>query len=185
MSYDIFFVRRDPGQSFEDALDSTEESYDRGDPGPLTEVELEQWERIVPHARAIFGEIEEFGDDSTRELSSSASGIQLSLFPGEISITVAETPSDQDAVALMEKVYALASAIEAETGLEGYDPQLGEPVSDAARLGAVASASPIAGAGREEQESTSFVSGQRLAPEDFAAEQQAVRPRRRWWEFWK
>ena len=37
MSYDIFFVRRDPGQTFEDALDGVEESYESGDPGPLTE----------------------------------------------------------------------------------------------------------------------------------------------------
>ena len=33
MSYDIFFVRRDPGQTFEDALDSLEDSYEGGDPG--------------------------------------------------------------------------------------------------------------------------------------------------------
>ena len=39
MSYDIYFVRRDPGQSFEDALDATEESFE-GDPGPLSEGDL-------------------------------------------------------------------------------------------------------------------------------------------------
>ena len=55
MSYDIFFVRRDPGQTFEDALDDLE---------------------------------------------------------------------------LMQSVYDLAHAVEDVTGLEGYDPQLGEPVSD-------------------------------------------------------
>ena len=42
MSYDIYFVRRDPGQSFADALDATEDSFD-GDPGSLGSAELEQW----------------------------------------------------------------------------------------------------------------------------------------------
>ena len=35
MSYDIFFVRRDPGQTMEDALADVEDSYEGGDPGPL------------------------------------------------------------------------------------------------------------------------------------------------------
>ena len=44
MSYDIFFVRRDPGQTFEDALDGLEDSFESGDPGPLTEDDLEHWD---------------------------------------------------------------------------------------------------------------------------------------------
>ena len=52
MSYDIYFVRRDPGQSFEDALDATEESFE-GDPGPLSPVELEQWDEVLPVARNL------------------------------------------------------------------------------------------------------------------------------------
>ena len=55
MSYDIYFVRRDPGQSFEDALDATEESFE-GDPGPLSPVELEQWDEVLPVARAVLGD---------------------------------------------------------------------------------------------------------------------------------
>jgi len=46
MSYDIFFVRRDPGQSFEDALDDLEQSYEGGDPGPLTPDDLELWAAV-------------------------------------------------------------------------------------------------------------------------------------------
>ena len=33
----------------------------------------------------------------------------------------------------MAKVYELARVVEEETGLEGYDPQLGEPISDPER----------------------------------------------------
>ena len=52
MSYDIFFVRRDPGQTFEDALDSLEDSYEGGDPGPLTEEDLELWDAVLPRAQS-------------------------------------------------------------------------------------------------------------------------------------
>ena len=184
MSYDIFFVRRDPGQSFEDALERTEESYERGDPGPLTEVELEQWERILPHARRILGEIEEFEGDTNRELSHPETGLQLSIFPGEISITVPYWHADDDAVAVMEKVYALARAVEDETGLEGYDPQLDEPVRDSRRPVATATLSDTS----EQVDSGGFYSGATMDKADLNTEQESVRssPRpRRWWEFWK
>ena len=181
MSYDIFFVRRDPGQSFEDALDSTEESYTGGDPGPLTSVELEQWDRVLPHARAVLGDIEEFADESVREFSHAPTGIQLAVRPGEISITVPFTNSDADAVDVMAQVYALARAIEDETGLEGYDPQLGEPIRDASPAAASGPTDPVAGG-----DDNAYLHGKRLDPQDFQAEQKVARPhRRRWWEFWK
>ena len=87
VSYDIYFVRRDPGQSFEDALDATEESFE-GDPGPLSPIELEQWDEVLPAARAVLGDVEEFSDETTRELSDRDTGIELSLFNGEIAIHV-------------------------------------------------------------------------------------------------
>lgn len=188
MSYDIYFVRRDPGQSFEEALETTEEGYDSGDPGPLTEVELEQWERILPHARAILGEIEEFVSDSTRELSDPATGVQLSILPGEISITVPYWRTDQDDVAVMEKVYAVARAVEAETGLEGYDPQLGEPVRDAPAMAARSRTSAVphdvdSGELSERQSAASApTSGDEPARDESSPQPQS---RRRWWEFWK
>ena len=130
MSYDIYFVRRDPGQTFADALDATEESYG-GDPSPLGSAQLEQWERIITRARRILDGIEEFATDSkSRELSDAVTGIQLSMIADEVSITVPSERPDQDADALMSKIYALARVVESETGLEGYDPQLQEPITD-------------------------------------------------------
>lgn len=185
VSYDIYFIRRDPGQSFDDALESTEESYASGDPGLLTSVELEQWDRIVPHARAILGEIEEFTSESQRELSHDATGVQLSIFPGEISITVPYWHSDEDSVTVMEKVYALARAVEDETGLEGYDPQLGEPIRDASRVAAQSTLSDVS----ERLDSEEFRTTGRIPP---PAQPAAPGPAaaaetssRRWWEFWK
>jgi hypothetical protein len=129
VSYDIYFVRRDPGQSFEDALDATEESFE-GDPGPLSPVELELWDELLPVARAVLGDAEEFRDEMTRELTDPATGIQMSLFNGEMAIHVPVAARDETGGAVMVKVRRLAKEIERVTGLEGYDPQSGEPVSD-------------------------------------------------------
>ena len=131
MSYDIFFVRRDPGQTFEDALDDLEESFEGGDPGELTDVDLEHWDAIVPLAQEILGEVEvDDEDEETRELTAVASGVELTMIQGEIAIRVPDERSAGDDLELMQAVYDLAHAVEDVTGLEGYDPQLGEPVSD-------------------------------------------------------
>ena len=129
MSYDIYFVRRDPGQSFEDALDATEESFE-GDPGPLSPVELEQWDEVLPVAREVLGDVEEFGDETTRELSDPRTGIQLSLFNGEMAIHVPLADNAEESVDVMARVYDLARAVERVTGLEGYDPQTQEPITE-------------------------------------------------------
>jgi len=131
MSYDIFFVRRDPGQTFEDALDDLEASFEGGDPGELTDVDLEHWDAILPLAREILGEVEVDDDDEeTRELTAVSRGVELTMIQGEIAIRVPDERSPGDDLELMQAVYDLAHAVEDVTGLEGYDPQLGEPVSD-------------------------------------------------------
>jgi len=143
VSYDIYFVRRDPGQSFEAALDATEASFE-GDPGPLSAVELELWDEVLPAARAVLGDVEEFSDETTRELSDKDTGIELSLFNGEMAIRVPLDQQEDENGEIMARVYELARAVERVTGLEGYDPQTGSPVSDQA--GGLAAAE-----GREER----------------------------------
>lgn len=131
MSYDIFFVRRDPGQTFEDALDELEASFENGDPGELTDADLERWEALLPIAREILGEVSvDDADEETRELTAVESGVELTMIQGEIAIRVPDERSPADDVELMSAVYDLARAVEDVTGLEGYDPQLDEPVSD-------------------------------------------------------
>jgi hypothetical protein len=129
VSYDIYFVRRDPGQSFEDALEETEDSF-QGDPGPLTESDLEQWDAVLSTARQQLGDVEVFEDETVRELTQPSTGIQLSLFHGEIAIRVRPDADTTGRAAVVGQVYDLARAVEQVTGLEGYDPQLDEPVSE-------------------------------------------------------
>jgi hypothetical protein len=189
VSYDIYFVRRDPGQSFEDALDATEESFE-GDPGPLSAVELEQWDEVLPAARAVLGDAQEFSDETTRALSDRDTGIELSLFNGEMAIHVPLDAQQDQRDAVMARVYDLARAVERVTGLEGYDPQTAAPVSDQAG-GAVAGARHERSWDDDDDDSESDGTSTTLP---------AVRPRRtrtpesgnhseradrRRWEFWK
>ena len=133
MSYDIFFVRRDPGQTFEDALD--------GPRGLLRGRRPRAADRRRPRAvgrHAAAGPRESSGrrrgideeDDETRELTDPGTGIGLTFFQGEFEIHVPDNRPGSDDLELMATVYELARAVEDVTGLEGYDPQLGEPVSD-------------------------------------------------------
>jgi hypothetical protein len=170
MSYDIFFVRRDPGQTFEDALDGVEDSYEGGDPGPLTEEDLELWDAVLPAARDILGSQVEVtqNDEETREITDPVTGIGLTFFQGEFEIHVPESQAvDGTSSPVLVTVYELARAVEEATGLEGYDPQRAEPVSTAS------DSSPT----------------RRLWADEIAAalpadESTDEEPRRRW-EFWK
>jgi hypothetical protein len=190
VSYDIYFVRRDPGQSFEDALDATEESFE-GDPGPLSPVELEQWDDVLPVAREVLGEVDEFGNETTRELSDPRTGIQLSLFNGEITIHVRVADYAEKSADVRARVYDLARAVERVTGLEGYDPQTQEPVTEHPEGATAGGRREVAAWDDDDDEGRSDGTSTTLP---------AVRPRRtrtpdtgtepgeagrRPWEFWK
>lgn len=191
MSYDIFFVRRDPGQSFEDALDELESQFPDGDPDELTDDDLEWWGELVPLARGILGEVEVTDDsDTTLELAARESGIELTLISGEVEIHLTDPPPDVDELEVMSMVYELARAVEEVTGLEGYDPQVGEPIRDRFDASEVNSSPMDAGAGPVDDDRPA--PGRSSAPPvpvgdarpDMAPDSPGERPRR-WWEFWR
>jgi hypothetical protein len=190
VSYDIYFVRRDPGQSFEDALDEVEDSFE-GDPGPLTTAELEQWDDVLRVAREVLTDVEEFGDETTRELTHPSTGIQVSLFNGEVAIRVPYGDFGDESIDVMAKVYTLARGIEKATGLEGYDPQLEEPVSDVTGSVAGAPWRPTSRRADEDDDESAPVAAPpppRLDDRELEpamARGSADRGERRWWEFWK
>ena len=192
MSYDIFFVRRDPGQTFEDALDGVEDGFEGSDPGPLSEGEREQWDALVPRARTILGETVELtlDDDEVRELTDRATGIGLKYVAGEFEIHVPDASmAVDDDLALMTTVYELARAVEDVTGLEGFDPQVGEPVSDARPPVRPRAESRVLGASEDDGPDA----GQAVASSRWPTLDPAPGPGgtshnalpRRWWEFWK
>ena len=130
--------------------------------------------------------MEEFSTETSRDLADGATAIQLSMIADEVTITVPSDRPEQDSVTLMAKVYALARVVEEETGLEGFDPQLQEPVTDPRqRLDAVA---PGLATGDGDDEGSRSRPGADTASPALPQTEPPLPPPetpRRWWEFWK
>jgi hypothetical protein len=186
MSYDIFFVRRDPGQAFEDALDDLEGSFENGDPGELSADDLDRWDELVPKAREILGDVDiDEEDDSSRQLVARATGVELTLIPGEIEIHVPDERAAGDDLELMSEVYELARAVEVATGLEGFDPQVGEPVSGT--YDDLPTARKWSDEVDDDDDYTPGGVSVATRRADMTPDRPATGSRsgRRWWEFWK
>ncbi|MGX1545523.1 hypothetical protein [Streptomyces adustus] len=130
MSYDIYFLNRRDGQSWDEVLEAMEDTAEDSEPIPAPL--LEAWDRIVPQARRLLGpaEITEYEQES-RDLSHSGTGIGLSVFGDEVSITVPYWHAGDEAAVVLGLVSALAAVVEKETGLTAYDPQTERPLAEA------------------------------------------------------
>ncbi|MBO3748831.1 hypothetical protein J5X84_22355 [Streptosporangiaceae bacterium NEAU-GS5] len=127
MSYDLYFLRREPGQSWDEALESLEE--ERDEPAAF---DAEAWAKVLAASRAVLGEMSVFENPAVHswEITHEETGLQIGLFEGEWSMTVPYWTRDEQARAVMRKMYAIALAVAQITGLECYDPQVGEPLSE-------------------------------------------------------
>lgn len=136
MSYDIYFLNRRDGQSWDEVLEAMEGAAEDSEPIP-THL-LEAWDRIVPQARTLLGgvEITEYEQES-RDLSHSGTGIDLSVFGDEVSITVPYWHAGDDAAVVLVQVSALAAIVEKETGLTAYDPQTERPLMETPPAGPI------------------------------------------------
>ncbi|MET7751583.1 hypothetical protein [Micromonospora sp. NPDC005367] len=125
MSYDLIFVPRSDDQSWDDALDGAEEAdIDERQSG-------ESWSRLVAAARQVLGEISVFEGAHDYELSHESTGMQLSYYAEAAGITIPYWYRGGGARAIVTAMYRLGEAVQAVTGLPGYDPQLGLPLLDA------------------------------------------------------
>lgn len=144
MSYDIYFLSRRDGQSWEEVLDTMQDAAE--DNAPIPAKLLEAWQRIVPQARTLLGDVGITAyEQESRELSHSGTGIGLSFFGDEVSITVPYWHTGDAAAAVLGNVFALSAIVEKETGLTPYDPQMELPVADMAPQDSTALMSRIAG----------------------------------------
>lgn len=130
VSYDIYFLNLRPGQSWDEALEELEARNEDVVEGLVTPELVQSWDRIVPQARELLGEIDLFENGETCELSHKATGIQASVFLDEVAITVPYWHTGDQARRVFGMLYALAAIIERETGMQGYDPQVELPVSE-------------------------------------------------------
>jgi hypothetical protein len=123
VSYDILFVPRRPDQSWDEALDEAEGR------DVLTVAigaeRLAQWDRIVQALRERVGPVDVLVDEDVCE-ATHVSGLQVSLFPDEASVTFPYwEQADQEA--FHHVVVDVVRMVEHETGLSAWDAQTDEP----------------------------------------------------------
>ena len=121
------FLRRQPGQSWDEAMEAAEDYQDFG-AGPEGQV----WQRVVTRAKLLLGEVEATLTDDGGEISHERTGIQLSLYADSAEMNVPYGDTGEAATALLRTMFLLGQVVEEETGLEGYDPQLEQPIREAA-----------------------------------------------------
>ena len=127
MSYDLIFLRRKPGQGWDEALEAADAEDEFG-AGPAPDV----WQRVVERARLLLGEVSLFVTDDCGEINHEPTNIQLDLFADSAELHVPYGATGNGATAILQAVYLLGQVVEEETGLEGYDPQVGAPMREAA-----------------------------------------------------
>lgn len=120
------FLTPSPDGSWDGALDALEQ--DAADERPLDSAALDTWAVLRSAVAADLPAAEEHLGARHCELSDAATGIQLSLFPGdEVALSVPywhEGPAAEQVVATLRAVVA---RVEEVTGLTAYDPQAGAP----------------------------------------------------------
>jgi hypothetical protein len=119
MSYDIYFLKRDPGQSWEDAMEALEEQAAAAE--VLTRPPC--WDQVVSGVRYLLGDVSVLEHPPVWEIDHERTGIQVSCFSREWSITVPYW-SDAATVVITGHLRAIAGIVQTATGLEAYDPQV-------------------------------------------------------------
>ncbi|MDG4822186.1 hypothetical protein O7635_10010 [Asanoa sp. WMMD1127] len=127
MSYDLMFLRRQPGQGWEEALEAAEDYQDFG-AGPDDEI----WQRVLNRAKLLLGEVSTWLTDDAGEIIHERTGIQLTLYADSAEMSVPYGDTGDAATAVLRTMFLLGQVVEEETGLEGFDPQVDMPIREAA-----------------------------------------------------
>lgn len=135
MSFDIYFLPR--GVPWDESMEALEAAAEED--RILSEGELTSWGRVESRLRAILPNAELFVGEQSRELSDDETGIQLSQYGAEISLTVPYWYDGESADRIVERLVSICGAVEEETGLVGYDPQADEPFLSGGSFSATAS----------------------------------------------
>ena len=124
MTYDLRFVRCRPGQSWDEAYDEAE---DQDPVAPRPEV----WQRVVDRVRPLLIDAEDDLTDGFGEIDDLETGLQLILYEDSADMHVPYGSSGDDAEGTLATMYAIASIVEEETGLECFDRQVSLPLAEA------------------------------------------------------
>ncbi|WP_061296348.1 hypothetical protein [Herbidospora cretacea] len=136
MSYAISFLRREPGQTWDDARVALESR------APET-ADYAIWSIVAVAAREVLGVVSE--DLLNCEVTQLSTGLQVECDLGRWSVSVPHWASGEGAE-LEAQVRAVAAIVEGATGLTAYDPQIGAVLSDIDDLAGSAAAFDLAAA---------------------------------------
>jgi hypothetical protein len=120
VSYDIYFLKREPGQSWEDALEALEEQA----AGPEVLTRPSGWDQVVSGVRYILGDVSVLENPPVWAMDHEPTGLQVSCFSREWSITVPHWSDGDAAMTIAGHLRAIAGIVQTATGLEAYDPQV-------------------------------------------------------------
>jgi hypothetical protein len=84
VSYDIYFLKRDPGQSWEEAMDALEAQ----DTSSEVLTAPQNWDQVVSGVKEVLDEVSVLENPPSWEIDHEQTAIQVSCFSGEWSISV-------------------------------------------------------------------------------------------------
>ena len=120
MSFDLYFVERRGDEAWVDTMARIEEA---GGDGELTADHAATWDRVVAEVEPILDGIAIHRGDAFFELDHAATGMQLTMFPGELALSIPYWFEGDEAAAVERQLRDVAAAVERATGLTAYDPQ--------------------------------------------------------------
>jgi len=173
VSYDIVFLQKSADQTWEEALEAIEVRAMEKEPwdSPASEAMRSEWNRIADLLLECNPGMSKFESTNSLELTDENTGLQVSLYASEADISVPYQHAGDTAQEIMALARKLALILEKETGLVGYDGQLGRRFLDTPRTS---------------QEAGALLSSMSRKIHEEDLQQLSKRETRRpWWMFWK
>jgi hypothetical protein len=126
LSYDVSFIRRAPGQTWEEANDAAEQSVIASDGAPsLSDEARARLNALADRLIAAWPSLRKDELENGVDLDDSDSGFQACLRDGDSGMSLPYWHDGEKANRIMERMRAVARIIEEETGLQAWDPQAG------------------------------------------------------------
>ena len=125
MNYEIVFIHKAFGQTWEEAFQANEErslSLESSRTEPA-QANLDQLEHVAGLLQNVNSDLAQLDGSGSIELSDDKSGVHIFIYEHEVKITIPYDFSGRAAWRQMTRAYKYGKIIEREMGLIGYDLQ--------------------------------------------------------------
>ena len=129
MSHEVVFLPHILGQTWAQAVAAARTAA-REEDQRVVAARLEPWSRLVLRAAEILGPIEEYRGRGQRELHHPVTRLRFTFFGQDGVIALPYWYDGPVARLAATMAYRFAHAVEQETGLSAYDPQLRMPLAE-------------------------------------------------------